>query len=467
MSAHPSRGSAVVAFTAVVAILALHVTAAPVPAHAACPPSTSGTLPPASGGFGTFGFCGGTFDDLLTTSGCPHDTALFFYNRPDGTWAVWLPGATVLEINAPIRALFPTGIPANTIFTARCDAGAARTTSSGFSIAFGARRSLDPGLALEQLYIVNSDGSREQRLTGFAKESTGVPANLAWSPDGTAIAFTYEQDLWTIRPDGSDLTNLTHSGGVRSFAWSPHGTTIAFEGVRPTGSPYQPQEGILYLIDRDGSNLRILVTLKTDPRMVFLANPSWSPDGRQIVFAEQAQERDSSGNVSFPEKLYIVTADGTGSRRFLTEGADPTWSPRGDLIAFQGVEGARTAENFFEDIYVIRADGTGRTRLTDDPGFDRRPQWSPDGSLIAWWADRRSAYFESWVMAADGTNPRMLVRGPEADDFAWSPDSLWLIHPVRQGIDRSVAMTSLDAQTVKYVAAPAYDIRSPVASPPG
>ena len=51
-----------------------------------------GTKPPAAGGFGTFAFAGGTFAQLLSASGCPQATAgLFFYNKPDGAFATWIP----------------------------------------------------------------------------------------------------------------------------------------------------------------------------------------------------------------------------------------------------------------------------------------------------------------------------------------------------------------------------------------
>lgn len=93
----------------------------------------SGTLPPLGGGFGTFSYCGGTFEELLQTTECPVATATFFFNKPDGTWAVWIPGATVAAVNAEIKALFPSAIPAATIFTARCTVGTAARTEDEFA----------------------------------------------------------------------------------------------------------------------------------------------------------------------------------------------------------------------------------------------------------------------------------------------------------------------------------------------
>lgn len=82
-----------------------------------------GNQPPANGGFGTFAFCGGTYDQLLEASGCPEATSAFFYNTPEGDFIVWIPGSDVEAVNADFYAEFPqehTPIPEGTIFTAKC-----------------------------------------------------------------------------------------------------------------------------------------------------------------------------------------------------------------------------------------------------------------------------------------------------------------------------------------------------------
>jgi hypothetical protein len=82
-----------------------------------------GNQPPAGGGFGTFAFCGGTYEQLLDASGCPEATAVFFYNKADGGFAVWIPGTDVSSVNDEILSIFPnvhTPIPEGTIFTAKC-----------------------------------------------------------------------------------------------------------------------------------------------------------------------------------------------------------------------------------------------------------------------------------------------------------------------------------------------------------
>lgn len=81
-----------------------------------------GFRPPASGGYGTFSFGGGTFEELLAASGCPRGSSAFFFNKTDGTFAVWIPGAQVAVVNEEILALFggTPPLPEGVIFTARC-----------------------------------------------------------------------------------------------------------------------------------------------------------------------------------------------------------------------------------------------------------------------------------------------------------------------------------------------------------
>lgn len=82
-----------------------------------------GNTPPANGGFGTFAFCGGSWEALLEASGCPEATAVFFYNDPSGGFEVWIPGSDVEAVNEDIMDRWPnehSPIPHGTIFTAKC-----------------------------------------------------------------------------------------------------------------------------------------------------------------------------------------------------------------------------------------------------------------------------------------------------------------------------------------------------------
>jgi Tol biopolymer transport system component len=86
-------------------------------------------------------------------------------------------------------------------------------------------------------------------------------------------------------------------------------------------------------------------------------------------------------------------------------------------VALTSLSG-RIAFDNHEDVWAIDADGTDLIRLTDSPGFDFDPSWSPDGSRIAFRSER-SGDPEIWVMNADGSDQRRLAAGLSP---AWSPD---------------------------------------------
>lgn len=88
----------------------------------ACGQLLFGSKPPAAGGFGTFAINCGDVADLVTVSGCPAATSAFFYNKADGGFAVYLPGATVVVVNAEFLGIFngTPDIDESTIFTGKC-----------------------------------------------------------------------------------------------------------------------------------------------------------------------------------------------------------------------------------------------------------------------------------------------------------------------------------------------------------
>ncbi len=75
------------------------------------------------------------------------------------------------------------------------------------------------------------------------------------------------------------------------------------------------------------------------------------------------------------------------------------------------------------EIYVMNADGSGQTNLTNNPAFDFAPDWSPDGTKIAFHSERDSFLDAIYVMNADGSDQTKLTNHPSNNfDPAWSPD---------------------------------------------
>ncbi|MFQ5473818.1 MAG: TolB family protein, partial [Dehalococcoidia bacterium] len=108
------------------------------------------------------------------------------------------------------------------------------------------------------------------------------------------------------------------------------------------------------------------------------------------------------------DDIYVMNADGTNATNLTnhpnTDGT-PDWSPDGTRIAFQ------SDRDGDPDIFVMNADGSNPVRLTDDFASDTDPAWSPDGTRIAFQSDREGE-FDIFVMNADGSGQTRLTSGP-------------------------------------------------------
>jgi len=158
-----------------------------------------------------------------------------------------------------------------------------------------------------------------------------------------------------------------------------------------------------------------------------------------VVIGARVQPATAQSNTSMiafvsnqdgnPE-IYVMDADGSNPTRLTNnpgfDGA-PTWSPDGTRIAFA------SSRNDNADIYIINVDGSNLVRLTTDPANDGGPSWSADGSMIAF-DSSRSGSSQMWRTNVDagswGYNLTQLTDdhplGRVNNFLAWSPDGLWI-----------------------------------------
>jgi len=232
------------------------------------------------------------------------------------------------------------------------------------------------GGEMDEIYIMDADGTYPIQLTHHASYA-GCWA-LAWSPDGDRIAFDCVSDengyhqIYSMRPDGSGITNLTNTSGSNSFkpSWSPDGRKIVFQSDRSgnsfdCGGICQAVDDI-FVMSSDGSN-----TVRLTTSRFFHSDPAWSPDGSKIVYHSEDMQGDW---------FTIMNADGSNAIDLKCDDGFicgyPAWSPDSQKIIFNRYEfvnesGAWVSKNY--KIFIMNIDGSNRTFITD--GI--HPLWVP------------------------------------------------------------------------------------------
>ena len=182
----------------------------------------------------------------------------------------------------------------------------------------------------------------------------------------------FAQSLLTPRRSGGEI--------FLAPALSQDGKYIAFLS---NGSFVRGQVFIdLWLGDGEsGKRIKRLVKSTTNPdfeelRLLY-SQSAFSPDDRYLAFTAQAAGRDVLYTLDVATRRVVRKFD------LPLEGiTGPSWSPDGKRLVFSGSNGGIT------DLYVVNSDGTGLQRLTNDRFGDVQPQWSPDGTRIAFASDR-------------------------------------------------------------------------------
>jgi Tol biopolymer transport system component len=243
------------------------------------------------------------------------------------------------------------------------------------------------------------------------------------------IAFVQAGEIFTMKPDGSDVKQLTHVGPDRAAswpAWSADGKQIVFnEGPADAGGT-----GEIWSMNSDGSNQRQVLA-----ESGFSENrPSFSPDGTKIVFGRcdlNLSEGDSCG-------IFTVGVDGRQLKtvvpiRLGDTDRSPMFSPDGTTIAF--IISPDEHGGFNGVTYLVDADGSDRRRITPPGPCLIRPDWSPDGREITLFAHLCNPQNENIaVMNADGSNVHYLTHNgtnffnaPHDRNPAFSPDGRFIV----------------------------------------
>jgi TolB protein len=256
-----------------------------------------------------------------------------------------------------------------------------------------------------QLYTINPDGSDMTQITNLTATSSEF-WTPNYSPDGKKILFSYGQinsngacqcDLYAIKPDGRGLTQLTNDGLSQFGHWSPDGSRIIFAWTIP-----QTGQWVITTMPSDGTGKR---TKLTSPFWLDVGN-AYTPDGTQIVFDGQQG--------GFVSAVWTMTTEGHDQKRITPaplEGCLADVSPDGQhVLMLNHCNTALTGA-----IFVANLNGSDRQQLTHPPKGKTDIPWgySPDGTKIVFISNRMSSNYSLDLYTANshGTHIRRIARG--------------------------------------------------------
>ena len=223
------------------------------------------------------------------------------------------------------------------------------------------------------LYLMDAEGKNVQKVF----KDNEYRRDATWSPNGKHIVYaqadrrkaifahgarfspTAEHTLYIATPNGTSIEKLT-----KGFcpSWSPDGSEIVYV---VTGLDHTP----LGVFDLATRTRKVLLPKE----LPWTTSPVWSPQGDKIAFGKlNGAGFNERGGLRFRKAaLYIINSDGTGLQE-MSDGLfafNPSWSPQGDQLIYNNI-GAESLQ-----LYKIDVNGGNPTQLTID-GSNTGPQWS-------------------------------------------------------------------------------------------
>ncbi len=203
----------------------------------------------------------------------------------------------------------------------------------------------------------------------------------------------YDFDIFTARPDGSDVQVLYQTDSYDAEA------TISRDGSRIVFTSNSGGDLDIYSMNPDGSDVRQLTDAPG-----YDGGPFFSPDGSKIVYRARYPEdpeeladyqRLLAQNLVRPGVLdiYVMDADGSNQVRLTDNDAAnfaPYFHPSGEKVIFASNLNDASGRNF--DLFMVNLDGTGLEQVTFGDDFESFPMFTPDGKHLVFASNRHGSH---------------------------------------------------------------------------
>ena len=261
------------------------------------------------------------------------------------------------------------------------------------------------------LWIVNSQGGEPRQLTKV-NNPPGSHYAPSWSPDAKRVAFinfnTVSPQVWSIAVSGDGLQSITkHGTGDKSWPiYAPDGNSIYYNrGEAFWKTPVSPDSGAAV-----GEPIKV-----ADLGSTVIRNATLSASGKWIAYSATTS---TDNLISVP--ISPLTNEPAGSPSFLTNQPGtrhiaPAFSPDGSKIAFSAQRRGNAS-----NLWIADAGGGNLNQITTEGG--RFPSWYPDGKQLAFLSDRQGQR-KFWSIAAAGGNEKVLFEIDGIESPQMSPDA--------------------------------------------
>jgi Tol biopolymer transport system component len=276
-------------------------------------------------------------------------------------------------------------------------------------------------MAPSNLFMVDTTTGRERQVTHFSRPPEGVGQHV-WLPDDRHLAISYaaysraqvKNDLAILDIEDSSIARVTATiaEGYSAPSVSSDGSRLIATAESRLREVWKvPAKGIDP--DANGRGAVRLIESAFDPLWTFVTR-----DGQTLLFNSPA---------SGIRNLWIMALDGASKPRQITsEGHDAithsALSPDGKRVTFSSIATGMS------HIWTQNMDGSDLHQLTNDPGADSWPAWSPDGQWIVFNSDRQGS-LETRIVPAEGGPSQKLIDGFFRGDWIRKPagDGTWIV----------------------------------------